>query len=156
MRIIGIDPALTCAGWGVVDVNGSKLSFVSCGDIKTNSKQSLPERLREIDASLSDILHEFKPQKACVEETFVNRNPQSALKLGQARGVCLLAPARFGIPVVEFSAKVIKKAITGTGGADKTQMGVMIRQLLPKCGNPSSDAADALAAAICCAFNGGT
>lgn len=148
MRIIGIDPGLTKTGWGLIESEGNRLTYVSCGLIRTTLTLSLAERLNQIDAGLADILNRFKPDMAAVEETFVNKNAASALKLGQARGVAMVAPARFGIPVSEYPANLVKKSIVGAGHADKGQMGMMIRVLLPSCGDIGEDEADALAVAI--------
>lgn len=149
IKILGIDPGLQKTGWGIILSEGHALRFVACGHITTNPADNLSARLRQIDSELAHILETHNPDTAAVEETFVNRNPASALKLGQARGVCLLAPARFGIEVGEYSANKIKKSLVGSGHAAKQQMGMMIRTLLPSCGSPTADEADALAVAIC-------
>jgi crossover junction endodeoxyribonuclease RuvC len=149
MRVLGIDPGLERTGWGVVDSEGSRLKFVAAGVIRTNPSLPVPERLLLIDQGLAEILQTWKPDEAAVEETFVNVNAASSLKLGQARGVALLAPARAGIPVAEYSANLVKKSVVGAGHAAKDQIGHMVRMLLPGCGDPGADAADALAVAIC-------
>ncbi len=149
MRILGIDPGLQKTGWGIIESEGNALRYIACGLIKTNTADSLPERLKQIDEELSLIVSQWKPDSAAVEETFVNKNPASALKLGQARGVALVVPARNGVPVAEYGANLVKKSIVGAGHAAKEQMGMMIRVLLPACGNPGEDEADALAVAIC-------
>lgn len=149
MRILGIDPGLQKTGWGIIESEGNALRYIACGLIKTNTSESLPERLKQIDEELTLIVSQWNPDSAAVEETFVNKNPASALKLGQARGVALVAPARAGVPVAEYGANLVKKSIVGAGHAAKEQMGMMIRVLLPACGNPGEDEADALAVAIC-------
>jgi crossover junction endodeoxyribonuclease RuvC len=147
-RILGIDPGLTKTGWGVIDSEGNRLSFVAAGLIRTTLTLTLAERLKEIDDGLAQVLDVFKPDSAAVEETFMNNNAASALKLGQARGVALLAPARRGIAVGEYPANLIKKSIVGSGHAQKGQMGMMIRVLLPTAKDIGEDEADALAVAI--------
>lgn len=149
MRVLGIDPGLEKTGWGVIDCEGARLMFVAAGVIKTNPALEVSQRLLLIDKGLSDIIHEWSPDAAAVEETFVNVNAASSLKLGQARGVALLAPARQGLSVAEYSANLVKKSVVGAGHAAKEQVGMMIKILLPACGNLTADAADALAVAIC-------
>lgn len=150
MRILGIDPGLQKTGWGIIEVNGNALSFLSCGLIKTDSKTMLCERLRTLDENLSIVIKEHAPDEAAIEETFVNKNPTSALKLGQARGVGMVVPARMGLMVGEYSANQVKKSIVGSGHAAKAQMGMMVKTLLPQIPkNISEDEADALAVAIC-------
>ena len=149
MRILGIDPGLTKMGWGLIESRGSTLSFVDSGLIRTNTKLPLYARLAEIDAKLSEIVHNYQPDTAAIEETFVNKNPASALKLGVARGVAMTVPARYGLDVGEYGANHIKKSVVGTGHAAKGQMGMMIKTLLPQSGKLSEDEADALAVAIC-------
>ncbi|MEZ5813427.1 MAG: crossover junction endodeoxyribonuclease RuvC [Alphaproteobacteria bacterium] len=148
MLILGIDPGLQKTGWGIIDSIGSSLQFVGCGLLKTDSKAPLPNRLASLHEQLADIINIWKPETAAVEETFVNKNPASALKLGQARGVLLAVPALYGLETAEYSANKIKKSIVGTGHAAKEQMGMMIKTLLPTCGQISEDEADALAVAI--------
>ena len=148
MLIIGIDPSLTCTGWGIVSKVGSRLTHIANGQVKTDAKASLPDRLVTLDRELTDVILLHRPDAAAVEEVFVNMNPQSTLKLGQARGVCLLAAARAGLPVAEYATRLVKKAIVGTGGADKTQVQAMLGILLPGVKLAGADAADALAVAI--------
>ena len=148
IRIIGIDPGLRNLGWGVIDSEGSRLSFIACGAIHSDAKLGLAERLRQLHDGLAEVIRAHAPMEAAVEETFVNRDPQSALKLGQARGVALLAPALASLPVAEYAANLIKKTVVGAGHAEKAQVAMMVRILLPKCDAKSADAADALAAAI--------
>ena len=147
-RIIGIDPGLRNMGYGIIESQGSRLSFVACGSMHSDAALSLAERLRQLHEGLAKIIAAHKPDEAAVEETFVNRDPQAALKLGQARGVALVVPALAGLPVSEYAANVIKKTIVGAGHADKAQIAMMVKVLLPKSDARSADAADALAAAI--------
>jgi len=149
MRILGIDPGLQKTGWGIIAYTGHKLDFIACGLIKTQAALPLYARLAQLDSGLAQVMALHQPAEAAVEETFVNRNPASALKLGQARGVCMLAPARQGLEVAEYAANLVKKSIVGTGHASKDQIGMMIKTLLPKCGKPREDEADALAIAVC-------
>ncbi|NOU02269.1 MAG: crossover junction endodeoxyribonuclease RuvC, partial [Novosphingobium sp.] len=131
MLILGLDPSLTCTGWGVVAKHGNRLSHVANGQIRTDPKASLAERLVTLDRELTDVIVRYQPADSAVEEVFVNKNPQSTLKLGQARGVCLLALARAGLPVAEYATRLVKKAIVGTGGAEKAQVQAMLGVLLP-------------------------
>lgn len=149
IRIIGIDPGLRNLGWGIVDCEGTRLSFVACGSVHSNAKLSLADRLRGLHDGLAAVIHAHQPHEAAVEETFVNRDPQSALKLGQARGVALLVPALAGLPVAEYAANLVKKTVVGAGHAEKAQVAMMVKVLLPKSDAKSADAADALALAIC-------
>jgi crossover junction endodeoxyribonuclease RuvC len=150
IRIIGIDPGLRNTGWGIIDLTGVRLAYVASGTVRSNGKTALGERLRELHQGLSEIIAEFAPEEAAVEETFVNRDPQSALKLGQARGIALVVPAIAGLPVAEYAANLIKKTVTGAGHAEKAQIALMVKVLLPKCQPQgfSADAIDALAVAI--------
>jgi len=156
MRIIGLDPGLRATGWGVILAEGNRLSHVAHGTIRTNPDDDLAYRLRTVHDALSELLAEWQPQAAAVEETFVNQNPASTLKLGQVRGVVLLAPAQAGLPVGEYAPTVIKKAVVGTGAADKDQVHAMVKRLLPGCNVTGADAADALAVAICHAHHAAT
>jgi crossover junction endodeoxyribonuclease RuvC len=144
--ILGLDPGLGCTGWGVIRADGNRLGHIANGQIRTDPKAALPVRLVELHGRLLEILAEHRPDKAAVEEVFVNENPQSTLKLGQARGVVLLAAA--GVPVGEYAARLVKKAIVGTGGAEKAQVHAMVQRLLPGVKIAGADAADALAVAI--------
>ncbi len=147
-RILGLDPGLCNLGWGVVDWDGARLSFVACGTISTTAHDAMGQRLAALFAGLEDVMRQWQPSEAAVEETFVNGNARSALKLGQARGVALLVPARLGLSVAEYAPNTVKKTVTGTGHAEKVQIRAMIRHLLPKAAPESADAADALAVAI--------
>jgi crossover junction endodeoxyribonuclease RuvC len=148
MIILGLDPGLGTTGWGVIAASGNRLSHIANGQIKTDPKQTLAERLVALDRALEDILLEYKPDAAAVEEVFVNSNPQSTLKLGQARGVILLGAAKSGIKVGEYAARLVKKAIVGVGNADKNQIHAMVSRLLPGVKIFGADSADALAVAI--------
>lgn len=148
MIIIGLDPGLGCTGWGVIAAAGNRLSHVANGQIRTDPKQPLANRLVELADRLAEVLAEHRPEAAAVEEVFVNENPQSTLKLGQARGVVLLCVARGGMNVGEYAARLVKKAVVGTGGAEKVQVHAMVQRLLPGVKIAGADAADALAVAI--------
>ena len=148
IRILGIDPGLRRTGWGVIDVEGNRLIFVACGSVETRETLPLAERLCAIHEGLTRVLGEFSPLEAAVEQTFVNKDGASTLKLGQARGVAMLAPAQCGIPVAEYAPNQVKKTVVGAGHADKNQIKVMLGVLLPKADPKSADAADALAIAI--------
>ena len=153
MRIIGLDPGLRHTGWGIIDQEGSHLKFVSAGVISADTDKPLYERLSEIYTCLMRILQEFEPDEASIEETFVNKNPNSTLKLGQARGVAILAPALFGIPVAEYAPNQIKKMIVGVGRAQKGQVDMMIRTFLPAVPEHiPPDSSDAIAIALCHSF----
>jgi len=148
MLIIGLDPGLTCTGWGIVAKAGSRLSHVANGQIRTDTTTSMAERLAELDRELTRVVHLHQPDAGAVEEVFVNVNPQSTLKLGQARGVAMVSLARAGMTVAEYPTKVIKKALVGVGGAEKAQVQAMLKVLLPGIKLAGADAADALAVAI--------
>ena len=148
MIIIGLDPSLTCTGWGVVAKAGSRISHVANGQVRTDASLSMAERLVQLDRELTNVILRHAPDAGAVEEVFVNVNPQSTLKLGQARGVAMLTLARAGMPVAEYPTKVVKKALVGTGGAAKTQVQAMLKVLLPGVKLAGADAADALAVAI--------
>lgn len=148
LRILGIDPGLRRTGWGVVESDGNRLGFVACGSIEPQDSLPLASRLLVIHEGLSTVLGNFKPTEAAVEQTFVNKDGVATLKLGQARGVAMLAPAMFGIEVAEYAPNQVKKTVVGAGHADKNQILVMLKILLPKAEPNSPDAADALAIAI--------
>lgn len=156
MRLIGLDPGLRSTGWGVIEVSGSRLSHVANGRVASQPKASTALRLVEIYDGLAAIIAAHAPDAAAVEETFVNANAATTLKLGLARGVALLAPARAGLPVAEYSANAIKKAVVGVGHAEKSQIQMMVRRLLPGVELAGADAADALAVAICHAHHAQT
>jgi crossover junction endodeoxyribonuclease RuvC len=148
MLILGLDPSLTCTGWGIIAKSGNRLTHVANGQVRTDPSASLPDRLVTLDRELTDVILAHRPDCAAVEEVFVNKNPQSTLKLGQARGVVLLAAARAGLPIAEYATRLVKKAIVGTGGAEKAQVQAMLNVLLPAAKVTGADAADALAVAI--------
>ena len=148
LRILGLDPGLRRTGWGVVAVDGARLTHVAHGVIAPKDSLAFSERLLVLFEAIAEVIALHRPHEAAVEETFMNNNAASALKLGHARACCLIAPARAGLSVAEYAATVVKKAVVGTGGADKAQVGFMIRRLLPTAGETTADAADALAVAI--------
>ena len=148
MIVIGIDPGLGTTGWGIIAADGNRLSHIGNGQIVTDPRAALAERLVRLDAELADVLALHAPTGAAVEEVFVNSNPQSTLKLGQARGVILLCVARTGIVIGEYAARLVKKAVVGTGAAEKVQVHAMVARLLPGAKIVGADAADALAVAI--------
>ena len=148
IRILGIDPGLRRTGWGVIACEGNRLIFVACGSVETQDRATLAVRLVEIHDGLSKVVEEFAPDEAAVESTFVNRDGAATLKLGQARGIAMLIPARAGLSVAEYAPNLIKKTIVGAGHAEKAQIRMMLGVLLPKASPDSEDAADALAIAI--------
>lgn len=156
MRLFGIDPGLRHTGWGVIEVEGSRLRYVADGALHPDPKMPLAERLVALHDGLVKVIAEHQPDEAAVEETFVSKNPSSTLKLGLARGVALLVPALAGLAVAEYPANLIKKSLVGAGHADKAQVQMMVRRLLPGCALTSADSADALAVAICHAHHAGT
>ena len=149
IRIIGIDPGLRRTGWGIVESDGVRLSYVASGLITSDAENDLAYRLRELYEGIFSVIASFKPAEAAVEETFVNENAKATLKLGQARGMALLAPAMQGLKIAEYPPNLIKKTVVGSGHADKKQIQVMVGFLLPKARFDSADEADALAIAIC-------
>lgn len=149
MRILGLDPGLRTTGWGVVEVDGARIRHVANGRIVPDAEAPVPARLVAIFEGLEEVLSLHRPQGAAVEETFVNVNPSSTLRLGFARGVALLAPARLGIEVAEYATTAVKKSVVGTGRADKVQVQAMVQRLLPGVRLDGADAADALAVALC-------
>lgn len=148
MIILGLDPGLGCTGWGVISSEGNRLSHIANGRIKTDAQMPIAARLLQLDLALSHILTQYAPDAAAVEEVFVNKNPQSTLKLGQARGVVLLGAARGGVLVAEYATRLVKKAVVGTGNAEKAQVQAMLAILLPGVKLAGHDAADALAVAV--------
>jgi crossover junction endodeoxyribonuclease RuvC len=149
VRVLGIDPGLRFTGWGVIDTSGNRLTHVADGVIATDNTESVPLRLKALHDGLAALMALHRPDEAAVEETYVNRNGSATLKLGYARAVALLAPTLLGVPVAEYGAKTVKMAVVGTGGADKDQVMMMVRRLLPAATLKRADAADALAVAIC-------
>ena len=156
VRLFGVDPGLRFTGWGVIESEGNRLRHVADGVIATDADTPVPERLRVLHDALAELLAAWLPDEAAVEETYVNRNGAATLKLGYARGVALLAPALRGIPVTEYGAKAVKRAVVGTGAADKEQVAMMVRRLLPGATLRRADASDALAVAICHAHHRAT
>jgi crossover junction endodeoxyribonuclease RuvC len=148
MIIIGLDPGLACTGWGVIAADGNRLSHVANGQVRTDPKAALSARLVRLEAALGEVIDAYRPAEAACEEVFLNENPQSTLKLGQARGVVLFAAASRGLNVGEYAARLVKKALVGTGAADKVQVHAMVQRLLPGAKIAGADAADALAVAI--------
>ena len=148
VRILGIDPGLRRTGWGVIESEGNRLIFIACGSVEPRDDLPLASRLLAIHEGLAAVLGEFKPAEAAVEQTFVNKDGVATLKLGQARGVAMLAPAMFGLSVAEYAPNQVKKTVVGAGHADKNQVLMMLKILLPKAEPKSADAADALAVAI--------
>ena len=148
MLILGLDPSLSCTGWGVIRVEGSRLSHVANGQIPTDAKAPMAARLAALQEALSTVIAQYRPDRAAAEEVFANKNPQSTLKLAQARGAVLAACGLAGLEVREHAARLVKKAVVGTAGADKRQVQAMIAVLLPGARVAGADAADALAVAI--------
>ena len=147
-KLLGLDPGLGTTGWGLIQADGNRLSHIANGQLKTDTAAPLPERLADLARQLETLIAEHAPEGAAVEEVFVNKNPQSTLKLGQARGVILMTAARGGIPVAEYAARLVKKAVVGNGNAEKVQVHAMVSRLLPGAKIAGPDASDALAVAI--------
>jgi crossover junction endodeoxyribonuclease RuvC len=148
IRILGIDPGLRRTGWGMIEVEGNRLVYVACGSVESKDRDALALRLLAIHDGLARVIEEFKPHEAAVEATFVNKDAVATLKLGQARGIAMLMPARAGLPVAEYAPNLVKKTIVGSGHSEKAQIRMMIGVLLPKADPQSEDAADALAIAV--------
>jgi crossover junction endodeoxyribonuclease RuvC len=149
IRILGVDPGLRRTGWGVVEYVGNRLGFIACGSVETHERSGLAQRLVVLHDGLTQVIDAFRPDEAAVETTFVNTNAIATLKLGQARGIAMLVPAKSGVPVSEYAPNLVKKTIIGAGHGDKAQIRMMIGVLLPKADPRSDDAADALAIAVC-------
>lgn len=149
MRIIGIDPGLNNTGWGIIEQIDNRLTYIASGVIQPNAKGDTGDRLYQIDAELDRIISLYKPETAAIEETFINKSGSSSLKLSMARGVAFIAPARAGLKIAEYGANKVKKSVVGAGHANKDQIQMMVKILLPKADFQSEDAADALAIAIC-------
>lgn len=154
IRIIGIDPGLQRTGWGVLDTDGNRLRHVAHGTVTSRQKEDLAQRLLELHEGLTAVLAAYGPHEAAVEQTFVNKDPAGTLKLGQARAISLLVPAQAGLSVAEYAPNQVKKSVVGVGHAEKAQVLHMVKILLPQCGDPAPDEADALAVAICHAHLG--
>ena len=153
IRIIGIDPGLRNTGWGIIETDGVRLTYIASGTIHSEAKQALSTRLMQIHIGLNSVLEDWQPHEAAVEEVFVNKSGSSTLKLGQARGIAVVVPALYGLDVAEYASTKVKKTVVGAGRAGKQQIGAMIGYLLPKAKPNSEDAADALAIAITHAHN---
>jgi crossover junction endodeoxyribonuclease RuvC len=148
VRILGIDPGLRRTGWGVIESDGNRLSYIACGSVEPADDLPMASRLLAIHEGLSRVLGDYQPAEAAVEQTFVNKDGAATLKLGQARGIAMMTPAMFGIVVAEYAPNLVKKTVVGAGHADKTQIQMMLKILLPKAEFKRADAADALAIAI--------
>lgn len=149
MKIIGLDPSLTSTGWGIIEVIGNRIKYVADGIVKTDAKMTMAERLVKLYDGIYEVIELYQPDEAGIEIVFMNTNPESTLKLGQARGVVFLAAAKYNIKVAEYEPNKVKKAVVGVGHADKNQVETMVRLLLPGCKPKNSDSSDALAIAIC-------
>jgi crossover junction endodeoxyribonuclease RuvC len=149
IRILGIDPGLRRTGWGLIEADGNRLIYVACGSLETSDRAELGTRLLAIHDGLITVIEQYHPHEAAVEATFVNKNAAATLKLGQARGIAMLVPARAGLTIAEYAPNVVKKTVVGAGHGEKTQIRMMIGVLLPKADPQSEDAADALAIAVC-------
>ncbi|MDE3060992.1 MAG: crossover junction endodeoxyribonuclease RuvC [Pseudomonadota bacterium] len=147
--ILGIDPGLQRTGWGIIASKANQLSFIACGTVHTDASLTMAERLRQLHDGLQEPVARYRPEEAAVEETFINKSGSSSLKLGQARGAVMLALSLSGLPVYEYGANVVKKSVVGAGHADKNQIAMMVKTLLPASNAKQADAADALAVAIC-------
>jgi crossover junction endodeoxyribonuclease RuvC len=156
IRILGIDPGLRRTGWGLIEADGNRLIHVACGSLATSERAPLSERLLTIHDGLIAVIEQFRPQEAAVEATFVNANAVATLKLGQARGIAMLVPAKAGLSVAEYAPNLVKKSIVGAGHGEKAQVRMMIGVLLPQANPQSEDAADALAIAVCHAHHRGS
>ena len=148
MIILGLDPSLSCTGWGLIRAEGNRLTHLANGQLKTDASEPLPRRLAHLGAMLDAVIADHAPTTAAAEEIFLNKNPQSTLKLAQARGVVLMTAARAGLDVAEYAARLVKKAVVGTGAAEKAQVHAMVQRLVPGVKMSGPDAADALAVAI--------
>ena len=155
MLILGLDPSLSCSGWGIVRSEGARLSHVANGQVATDARAPMAERLHHLHAAVAAVIAAHSPDRAAVEEVFVNKNPQSTLKLAQARGAVLAACGQAALPVAEHAARLVKKAVVGTGAAEKAQVQAMLKVLLPGATIAGADAADALAVAIAAVHLGG-
>lgn len=153
IRIVGIDPGLRRTGWAIIETCGNSLKFIASGTVTSDQKSDLASRLCQLHDGLQQVLHEFQPEEAAVENTFVNKDAGATLKLGQARGIALLVPALAGLRVAEYAPNAVKKSVVGAGHADKKQIHMMVKVLMPRATFEGDDAADAIAIAICHAHN---
>ena len=149
IKILGIDPALRKTGWAIIEKNNNSLSFIACGTVKTNDKSSMSDRLSDLHYQLAEVIEEYQPHEAAIEDTFVNNNALSSLKLGQARGAIIVTCAIFDLKISEYASTTIKKTISGVGRADKNQVATMVKYLMPKATFNNADESDAIAIAIC-------
>jgi crossover junction endodeoxyribonuclease RuvC len=149
MRILGLDPSLSSTGWGIIEVENNRLKYIADGFIKTDTKMTISERLAIIHKTLVEIVEAYNPNEAAIEQVFLNENPNSTIKLGMARGVVIMVPALYNIPVTEYEPTKVKKAVVGVGRAEKSQVETMVKILLPGCKPKNNDSSDALAMAIC-------
>jgi crossover junction endodeoxyribonuclease RuvC len=148
-KILGIDPALRKTGWAIIEKNNNSLNFIASGTIKTNDKESMAERLSDLHYQLAEIIEEYWPEEVAIEETFVNNNSLSSLKLGQARGAIIVSCAIFKLKISEYASTTVKKTISGIGRADKNQIATMVKYLMPRAEFNNADESDAIAIAIC-------
>lgn len=148
-RILGIDPGLNCTGWGIIEQQGNRLSFIAAGQVRTDAKEPLSSRLKSLHEGLSKVLIAYKPNQAAIEETFMNTNAMSSLKLGHARGALMLSVSIENVPLAEYATRLVKKSVVGVGAAEKDQVAAMVKMILPNTKAESADAFDALAVAIC-------
>lgn len=153
IRIIGIDPGLRRTGWGIIESLGNSLRFIASGTVTSDGDMDLASRLCQLHDGLAEVIHSHQPHEAAVEQTFVNKDAVATLKLGQARGIAMLVPARAGLKVAEYAPNAVKKSVIGVGHGEKQQIHMMIKVLMPKAVFKGNDAADALAIAICHAHN---
>ncbi len=149
MRILGLDPSLSSTGWGVIEAESNRVKYVADGFIPTNTKLPIEQRLKEINDALREVIETYHPDEAAIEQVFLNSNPSSTMKLSMARGVVIMTPAQFGLSVTEYEPNKVKKAIVGVGKAEKSQVEVMVKVLLPGCKPKNNDSSDALAIALC-------
>ena len=149
MRILGLDPSLSSTGWGVIEIENNRVKYIADGYIQTDTKSSVSERLGYINKVLREVIELYQPSEASVEQVFLNSNPASTIKLGMARGVVIMTPAQYNIPVFEYEPNKVKKAVVGVGKAEKKQVATMVKILLPTCQPKNNDSADALAIALC-------
>ena len=149
IRILGLDPSLSSTGWGIIEAENNRVRYVADGFIPTDTKLPIAERLAIINKALCDVIEFYKPNEAAIEQVFLNSNAVSTIKLGMARGVVIMTPAMFQIPVTEYEPNKVKKAVVGVGKAEKKQVETMVKILLPGCSPKNNDAADALAIALC-------
>ncbi len=156
MRLLGLDPGLRHTGWGIIEAEGNSLRHLANGAVASDASLSLSGRLVQLYEGIEQVISDWEPQEAAVEETFVNKNPVSTLKLGQARGIALLVPAMHNLPVEEYAPNKIKKSVVGAGHAGKEQIHAMVGMLLPGCRIANEHSADALAVAICHAHYAGS